>query len=203
MGYAWLANAMNEGSDGLYERLAALPPGQVPEIERSAPPVPPAPPAPPPPSVAPPRPDFLATLRQFLKPEIDQGVLGVFGDGRSITVRIRNRGLFDSGSATVAPDFIPMLQRIGEGLRQEPGSVLMHRPLRQPADPHGALPLQLPPLPGPRAEAAAAVIIAANGDPGRFTTEGRADAEPLADNRTAEGREQNRRIEVVLMRGGN
>jgi type VI secretion system protein ImpK len=32
------------------------------------------------------------------------------------------------------------------------------------------------------------------------TAEGRGDAEPIAANTTAEGREQNRRIEVVLYR---
>ena len=202
MGYAWLANAMNESSDGLYERMAALPPGMVPEIERTAPPVPPAPPAPPPRNLPPPPPDFLATLRTFLKPEIDQGLLTVFGDGRSVTVRIKGRGMFASGSATVEPRFIPMLQRIGQGLRTEPGrvQVLGHsdnqpiRTVRFPSNFH---------LSQARAEAASTVIAAATGDAGRFTVEGRADAEPIADNRTADGREENRRIEVVLLRGTN
>lgn len=202
MGYAWLANAMNEGSDGLYQRMAALPPGMIPEIERQAPPRPPAPPPPPPRIVAPPRPDFLVTLREFLKPEIDQGLLTVFGDARSVTVRIKGRGMFASGSATVEPRFVPMLQRIGEGLRTEPGRVLVighsdNQPIRTvrfPSNFH---------LSSARAEAAAAIIAAANGEPGRFSVEGRADAEPIADNRTAEGREENRRIEVVLLRGTN
>jgi type VI secretion system protein ImpK len=200
MGYAWLANAMNEGSDGLYERLAALPPGRIPEIERQAPPRPPAPPPPPPAFVPPPPPDFLVTLREFLKPEIDQGLLTVFGDGRSVTVRIKGRGMFASGSATVEPRFVPMLQRIGQGLRTEPGRVMVighsdNQPIRTvrfPSNFH---------LSSARAEAASAIIAAATGDNGRFTVEGRADAEPIADNRTAEGREENRRIEVVLLRG--
>ncbi|MBR0650317.1 type VI secretion system protein TssL [Roseomonas terrae] len=202
MGYAWLANAMNEGSDGLYERMAALPPGRVPDIERTAPPVPPAPPPPPPRNVPPPPPDFLATLRSFLKPEIDRGLLTVFGDGRSVTVRIKGRGMFASGSATVDPQFVPMLQRIGEGLRTESGRVMVighsdNQPIRTvrfPSNFH---------LSQARAEAASAIISAATGDTGRFTVEGRADAEPIADNRTADGREENRRIEVVLLRGTN
>jgi type VI secretion system protein ImpK len=37
-------------------------------------------------------------------------------------------------------------------------------------------------------------------DDGRLSAEGRADAEPIADNSTAEGRATNRRIEVVLVR---
>jgi len=200
MGYAWLANAMNEGSDGLYERLAALPPGRIPEIERQAPPRPPAPPPPPPAFVPPPPPDFLVTLREFLRPEIEQGLLTVFGDGRSVTVRIKGRGMFASGSATVESRFVPMLQRIGQGLRTEPGRVMVighsdNQPIRTvrfPSNFH---------LSSARAEAAAAIIAAATGDAGRFTVEGRADAEPISDNRTAEGREENRRIEVVLLRG--
>ncbi|GGJ15088.1 type VI secretion system protein TssL, long form [Neoroseomonas lacus] len=202
MGYAWLANAMNEGSDGLYERMAALPPGTLPEIERSAPPVPPAPPPPPPRNAPPPPPDFLMTLREFLKPEIDQGLLTVFGDARSVTVRIKGRGMFGSGSATVEQRFLPMLQRVGQGLRTEPGrvQVIGHsdnqpiRTVRFPSNFH---------LSAARAEAAAAIIAASAGDASRFTIEGRADAEPIADNRTADGREENRRIEVVLLRGTN
>jgi type VI secretion system protein ImpK len=36
-------------------------------------------------------------------------------------------------------------------------------------------------------------------DPTRLSAEGRADAEPIADNATAEGRATNRRIEVLLV----
>ena len=38
--------------------------------------------------------------------------------------------------------------------------------------------------------------------PSRISTEGRADADPIGNNATAEGREENRRIEVVLRREG-
>jgi type VI secretion system protein ImpK len=51
-----------------------------------------------------------------------------------------------------------------------------------------------------RAEAAKTIIVRALGDAGRVTARGHADADPLASNATAEGREQNRRIEVVLRR---
>lgn len=202
MGYAWLANAMNEGSDGLYARMSALPPGAFPEIVRPAPPRPPAPPPPPPANVPPPPPDFLVTLREFLKPEIDQGILTVFGDGRSVTVRLKGTGMFASGSATLEPRFVPILQRVGQGLRTERGRVQVighsdNQPIRTVRFPSNFQ------LSAARAEAASAIISAATGNPSRFTTEGRADAEPIADNRTAQGREENRRIEVVLLRGTN
>ncbi len=53
-----------------------------------------------------------------------------------------------------------------------------------------------------RAEAAKAIVMQAEGrTPARFTSEGRGEAEPIAPNTTAEGREENRRIEVLLNRG--
>ena len=51
-----------------------------------------------------------------------------------------------------------------------------------------------------RAEAARGLLAAALGDASRIVAEGRADTEPVAPNATAEGREENRRIEVVLLR---
>jgi type VI secretion system protein ImpK len=51
-----------------------------------------------------------------------------------------------------------------------------------------------------RAQAARAAIASSIGDAKRLSAEGRADADPIASNATAEGREQNRRIEIVLHR---
>ena len=53
-----------------------------------------------------------------------------------------------------------------------------------------------------RAEAARAIIVRTLGDPGRVTAQGHADANPVAANTTPQGREENRRIEVVLRRQG-
>jgi type VI secretion system protein ImpK len=53
-----------------------------------------------------------------------------------------------------------------------------------------------------RAQAAGGIIAGAEGGTaGRFFAEGRGEAEPVADNETAAGRERNRRIEVVIERG--
>ena len=97
------------------------------------------------------------------------------------------------------PNYVPLLERIGEALKAEKGPVEVDRLHRQPADPHGAVPVQLPALVG-RAEAARAIIVRALGDPGRVSAEGRAEADPIAPNTTPEGRDENRRIEVVLRR---
>jgi type VI secretion system protein ImpK len=192
-GWIWVSDSVNAAGDDLQARLAGLPPGAPPTIDRSAPPVPPAPPPPPP------QPDLVDRVRTFLAPEIQQGLVVVQGDYQRLMVRIKGRGMFPSGSATVASSFNPLLNRIGEALRTEPGRVLVTghsdnqpiRTVRFPSNHH---------LSAARAEAAMTVIAAATGQPARFSAVGRADAEPLASNATAEGREENRRIEVVLFR---
>lgn len=200
LGYWWLSEKMNESSDNLYERLANLPPSRMPDIERRDPPQPPAPPPPLPPNVPRP-PDNLARFRAFLQPEIDAGLVSVFGDSNRLIVRIKNRGMFASGSATVEPRFVDLLQRIGAEIRNQPGrvQVIGHtdnqpiRTVRFPSNFH---------LSTARAEAAVAIMAAAAGDPTRFRAEGKADTEAVADNRTPEGREENRRVEIILARTG-
>jgi len=105
---------------------------------------------------------------------------------------------FKSGSATVNTAYHPLLERIAEALKTEPGHVQVTghsdnipiHTLRFPSNWH---------LSQARAEAVAELLAAATGTPGRFTAEGRADAEPVADNRTPEGRARNRRVEITLL----
>lgn len=197
-GWWWLGGGLGAAADGLYARMAALPPGGPPSIDRTAPPVPPAPPPPPPPTAAP-RPDVVPVLRRFLAPEIAERLVTVEADAQRVMVRLRNTGMFASASANVEPRYQDILRRIGEALREEPGQVLVlghsdNVPIRTVRFPNNQA------LSEARARDAMRILVAANGDASRFTAEGRAEAEPLAPNTTAEGREQNRRVEVVLQR---
>ena len=138
-------------------------------------------------------------LYVFLKPEIDQGLVTVLGSRAVPIVRIRNAGMFASGSATVAPGYVRLLERIGEALKAEKGPVTVdgytdNQPIHTVQFPSNFQ------LSTARAEAARAIIVRALGDPGRVAAQGHADADPVASNATPEGREQNRRIEVVLRR---
>ncbi len=193
--FMWFSNSLNAASDDLFARMMAAPPAQMPAIARVAVV------APPPPPPAPPEPGVLDKLRTFLKPEIDQGLVTVLGDENTPIVRIRNRGMFPSGSATVQPSFYGLLERIGTALKAEVGPVTVvgytdNQPIRTVQFPSNFQ------LSTARAEAAKAIIARTVGDPGRIRAEGRADADPVASNATAEGRDENRRIEVVLHRQG-
>jgi type VI secretion system protein ImpK len=192
--YAYLLFGLNDASDRLFEAGLTLPPGHMPAIVRAAPPQP-MPPAPPAPT------QELNKLSAFLAPEVKQGLVSVVGTEATPIVRIKAAGMFRSGSATVEPRFLPLLQRIGAALRSEPGSIDVvgytdNQPIHTVAFPSNFQ------LSTARAKAAAAVI-GASLDPGRVSAEGRADADPIASNDTAAGREQNRRIEAVVHRNGN
>jgi type VI secretion system protein ImpK len=191
--YGLLLFGLNDASDRLFEAGLALPPGHMPAITRVTPPQP----APVTPQPAPER----GKLSGFLAPEVASGRVSIAGTEAVPIIRIQAAGLFRSGSAQVEPSFLPLLKRIGEALQTEPGSVSIvgytdNQPIHTVAFPSNFQ------LSGARAKAAAAVIGAGT-DPSRLTVEGRADSDPIASNDTPAGREQNRRIEVVLRRSGN
>lgn len=197
--FLWFSISLNSASDTVYARLQGAPPTAMPTITRT-PVVEPAPiiVTPPPP---PPEPSSLDKLRQFLKPEIDQKLVEVLGTPAQPLVRIIGRNMFASGSATLTPSFKPLLERIGLALKEENGPVKVigytdSEPIRTIAFPSNFQ------LSTARAQAASTIIGAALGEPSRISVEGRADADPIAPNTTAEGRERNRRIEVVLNRQG-
>ncbi len=191
--FLWSSTGLNAASDDLYARMLAAPPAHMPQIARAAIVQPPPPPPEPPP------PGALDRLRAFLAPEIAQHLVTVVGTNAVPIVRISGRGMFASGSATVQASFNPLLTRIGLALKEEPGTVQVigytdNQQIRTIAFPSNFA------LSTARAQAARGIIAGALGDGGRIAAEGRADADPIAPNATSEGRELNRRIEVVLHR---
>ncbi|MQX35937.1 type VI secretion system protein TssL, long form [Roseospira navarrensis] len=192
IGFAWWLNA---DSDELYASYAGLPPRGAIVIEYEAPPPPPPPPPP----------EDVVTQGErvsgFLEPEIDEGLVTVLDDPQAITVRLRARGMFESGSDTVSDRFTAVIQRVGEALNDEQGTVVIQghtdsipiRTVRFPSN----FDLSLA-----RAEAVRAKIEPYLDDPSRLTVEGKAATEPIADNATAAGREANRRTDIILVKQG-
>jgi type VI secretion system protein ImpK len=189
--FLWIATSLNASSDTQYARMLSAPPARMPVITRAAfaPPLPP----PPPPS----EPTVLDRLQTALKADTATGIVTITGTPATPIIRVSNRLGFATASATMQPVLSGIFERIGTALRDLPGTIEVigytdNQPIRTvqfPSNFH---------LSAARAKAAAAVLARAIGDPGRVRAEGRADADPIASNATAEGREQNRRIEIVL-----
>jgi type VI secretion system protein ImpK len=121
----------------------------------------------------------------------------VLEDAQTITVRIVGSGMFASGSADVEASFTPLLARIGDALNDQPGAVQVSghtdntpiHSLRFPSN----FDLSLA-----RAKSVAAMLAARMRDADRLSEDGRADSQPIASNQTPNGRQQNRRIEIVI-----
>ena len=141
----------------------------------------------------------VSKLHQFLAPEVKAGLVEVLEDPQSLTVRLKNRSMFASGSATLNPSYTPLLQRIGTALQDEQGDVTVNgytdnQPIHTVQFPSNFQ------LSQARADAVAKVIESKLSDPKRVRVVGKADADPLAPNSTPEGRERNRRTEVLLLK---
>jgi type VI secretion system protein ImpK len=190
LAYALFVYLLNARSDIVYETVNALPPSAQVGIARAAtvqtmPPPPPAKQA--------------EGIRKFLAPEIAQGLVTVLEDANTITVRIRGRGMFASGSADVQASFLNLLDRIGTATDDEPGPVeiightdnVQVRSLKFPSNYQ---------LSVARAQGVANIIKGKLKDPKRVSAEGKGDSDPIAPNTTPEGREQNRRVDLVIQK---
>ncbi len=133
---------------------------------------------------------------RFLEREIREGLVSVADyDDRSV-VTILGDSLFDSGSRDILAHGLPVLQRIATELKTFQGSVVVtghtdNRPIRT---------LRFPSnweLSKARAESVGALFIPVIGVQ-RVEIRGSADAEPVADNATPEGRAKNRRVVITV-----
>jgi type VI secretion system protein ImpK len=171
--------AMNPGTDIGIQRRVFVPP-------------------PPPPPPAPPTSQILR-IRQVLAPEIAAGKVSVTDTPTNIVVRIPNGTLFKAGQATVSPAFKALAERIAAGIEVEPGTITVvghsdSSPIHTVRFPSN-FELSLA-----RAQAVAALIRPGLSKPDRLKVEGKGSDQPIATNKTAAGRAQNRRVEVLIPR---
>jgi type VI secretion system protein ImpK len=152
------------------------------------------------PTPPPPPPPVQNVFTKFLEPEIKEGLVTVDENAQRILVRISGEGMFASGSDQLDPEFVPIMQRIGKALETQPGNAVItghtdnvpiKKSLRFPSNYH---------LSVARAETVKAIVVAELSDPSRVTSEGRGETEPVADNKTTEGKRRNRRIELIVQK---
>jgi len=112
----------------------------------------------------------------------------------SLKVNIPSNVSFDTGKAVLKPALLPVLDSVANSLVQHPE-------LRLKAVGHtdstGTDAINQP-LSENRAKAVTSYVATRGVAAGRMAIEGRAARDPIADNNTAQGREQNRRVEVYL-----
>lgn len=140
-------------------------------------------------------------LKQQLKDEIETGKVDVESEGRVIVIRIREKGSFPSGSATLDDEFLPTIERIRNALGDIPGTVAVEGhtdnvPLR------GGRYESNWGLSASRALSVTHKLIESGQlDEERMMVAGFSDTRPFTFNDTSEGRAMNRRVEIVIRQG--
>jgi type VI secretion system protein ImpK len=140
----------------------------------------------------------LERIRAALADEIKAGGMAVEPVGDQIVVRVSNLVLFASGKADTKKEFEPAGAKIAAALDKEPGPihVIGHTDNVKPKV-SSAFKSNFD-LSVARAKSVEAVIGKSLTDPTRIQVEGKGDLEPIGDNKTADGRAQNRRVEIMI-----
>lgn len=120
--------------------------------------------------------------------------LGAEVTGTEVTIRLPGSVLFDFDSADIRADAQRTLSEVAEVLKGYAG-----RPARVEGHTDAVASDQYnQKLSERRAEAVRAWLAAHGVDKARLTMRGHGESKPVADNATAEGRQRNRRVEVII-----
>lgn len=139
-----------------------------------------------------------AVLTELLEEEINEGKIDVETDGPTIIIKIRERGSFTSGSATLDPGFLPTLGTIGTALGEISGEIVVEGhtdniPINSVQFPSNFA------LSAGRALSVTSVFL---NDPNismdRLSLRGYGEVRPEATNATRAGRARNRRVEIKI-----
>lgn len=140
-------------------------------------------------------------LGSILKDEIKEGKIDIESNGRSITIRIRERGSFPSASAALQDGFKPIMSALREALKDVKGQISVEghtdnvpiTSARFESNWH---------LSSSRALSVTHELVRDNMlDNTRFMVVGRADTQPYQPNTSAQNRARNRRVEIVIRQG--
>ncbi|WP_372397979.1 type IVB secretion system protein IcmH/DotU [Azospirillum sp. HJ39] len=184
--YVHLAGTLDRQAEPVAARIAALLPDRPIEIARLVPP--------PPPTAGP---ALIARVTGRLAPEIRTGAVEVLaGEDGALVIRIPAAAMFATGADAVKARHRAIVERVGQTLAAEPGSVVVVAHTDDQTPPSGRLPTAQA-LTEARAEAVRR-LLERSVAPARLTAEGRGDQEPVALNDAPAGRDSNRRVDIRL-----
>ncbi|MDX2505791.1 MAG: MotB family protein [Gammaproteobacteria bacterium] len=139
-----------------------------------------------------------AILSSALKAEIEAEMIEIEANESSIIIRIREKGSFPSGTATLTEDFIDVLEIIAEELVKTSGDIIV-------AGHTDDIPINTARFRSNWALSSARSVAVTHEllrdehmEESRFSIQAFADSKPLVDNETAENRSRNRRVEIII-----
>ncbi|MFT4632211.1 MAG: chemotaxis protein MotB [Candidatus Pseudothioglobus sp.] len=136
-----------------------------------------------------------------LKDQIEEGMLEVETEGRKITIRVKEKGSFRSGSAILNKEFEPTLAVLRDIIINTAGTVSVEGHT-------DSVPIKTREFRSNWALSSARAVSVAHGlfegdqlRPDRFSVKGYAESRPLVANTSGANRSQNRRVEIVISQG--
>jgi chemotaxis protein MotB len=115
-----------------------------------------------------------------------------------VTIRMMGEATFDTGSAKLRQEFVPLLLKIGEVLANTSGEVIIAGHTDNVPLIGGQFRSNLG-LSMARAGSVAEYLLKSTSiDPKKLSTMGFGEYRPLASNDTVEGRRKNRRVEIIV-----
>ena len=140
-------------------------------------------------------------LTQALAREISDNTVEIESFGQQLVIRIKEKGAFPEGSAFLQPKFIPLIQQVTELVKDVPGMIrISGHTDNHPLD--SELYRSKWDISSQRAVSVAQAMEQVKGfDRQRMRVVGMADTAPIADNKTAQGRSRNRRVEIAIIQG--
>ena len=146
--------------------------------------------------------DQYEKIRMNLSNEISEGLAEVERDGDKIIVRLAEKGSFRSGFANLQPSFKPLLNKVGQSIKDSTGMITIEGHTDNVPMAFSERFRSNWDLSAARSAAVADYLLdnTAVAD-GRVTVTGYADTKPLTLNDSPQGRAKNRRIEVIINSG--
>jgi chemotaxis protein MotB len=140
------------------------------------------------------------SLASALRGEIDAGRVELTELRGRTSVKMKDKILFSSGSASIGADGKVALRKVADALKLLQGKVIRVEGHTDnvPTNPGGAFPTNWE-LSSARALAVVRFMQESGVDPTRLSAAGFGEFQPVSANDTPEGRSLNRRIEIVLV----
>lgn len=139
-------------------------------------------------------------LLKALRPEIARGTVSVSHAGDALTINLASSLLFDSGQDQLKAGGTDALKRVGNVLKDFPEKSVHVAGYTDNVAIKSALKKKYPTnkeLSDARAHSAEQALRD-GGVSGNLSAEGHGDSNPVASNKTADGRAKNRRVEVIV-----
>ena len=141
--------------------------------------------------------DVIQQVNSSMKALIDKGLISVKTDKNWIEIEISNSVLFQSGSAKLQPEAVPLLKVMSRILNKFPNSIQVegftdNEPISNELFPSNWE------LSAARSASVVRLFERSGLDPERLSVVGYGSTHPVADNKTEKGRNRNRRVVLVI-----